>query len=581
MADQHDAVVADIHALFLGNGLQAGNPAQPAAHPGYRALRYCQIIEPDAWGADAVRAVFWAGQHGRPRATQHRCWALRPVSQCRDLRGTRVVVPESGPRGRSGTQGRYALDNDVRDTAHRGGMADQQKPHTEQQKPNIFISHTSSDADVAHAIRGAIEYLFGEGLVTISYSTSNDLEGGIRSGEDWFEWITRQVRLAYVTIVVLTPASVQQPWILWETAAVYGAAAAHEETQLRRVRPLTFGVATPDLPAPLASMRLQNIRGDREDDVRFMLNELLQDLQPFITTSRFLGIAQRIGDTITRWLTQTSEALRLSPLLATEPVVQEWLSRIDELDAKGRPSEVGHLHQWMSVAFGRERDDSERPLDLRIHRRLGDLYSASRQYTSAARQYRLAHKLAPRDIYTLRFLGKAYLDAGQQQDAGAVIDDIDGLDPSAVLQNDECAALKGRWLVEQGRRREARAIYMTALDANPRSYYLADLLGQVELELDDRVAAAAAYDKALEIIEGLQEQSIWTHATAATAAIVAGDQDAVQRHLLAIRAMAPTADELKSVERGLSRIQEQLQLPVETWLSWITQPRGAEGGQLT
>ena len=460
---------------------------------------------------------------------------------------------------------------------------------TESEKPIIFLSHTTSDADVAHALRGAIDYLFGEGVVTVSYSTSRDLEGGIRSGEDWFEWITTQVRSAHVTIVVLTPASVQKPWILWEAAAVYGAATAEGAGNrvagasarsrgregpppMRRVRPLTFGVDLADLPAPLASMRLQNARGDREEDVRFVLNELLQDFHSFIAGfPRFLEITRRLDATVEMWLTQTSEALRLAPLLATEPVVQEWMSRLDELDAKGRASEVRHLHQWMSVAFGRERGQSERPLDLRLHRRLGDLYSASREYLAAAEQYRLAHKLAPRDIYTLRFLGKAYLDAGQHEQAGAVIDDIDVLDPSAVVQNDECAALKGRWLVQKGRRREARDVYEKALAMNQRSYYLADLLGQVELELDNRAAAAAAYDKALEIIERLREQSIWTHATAATGAIVGGDEDAVERHLAAIGSFAPTADELAAIERGLLRIQKQLKIPLDTLSSWIAQ----------
>ncbi len=60
VAHEHGALVADIHGRFLGHGLQRGNPAQPDARPADRALWYCQIIEPNAWGADAVRAAFWA-----------------------------------------------------------------------------------------------------------------------------------------------------------------------------------------------------------------------------------------------------------------------------------------------------------------------------------------------------------------------------------------------------------------------------------------------------------------------------------------------------------------------------------------
>jgi hypothetical protein len=63
VAGEHGAAVADIHGRFLGHGLQAGDPGQGAARPGDRALWYCNIIEPNAWGADAVRAAFWAALH--------------------------------------------------------------------------------------------------------------------------------------------------------------------------------------------------------------------------------------------------------------------------------------------------------------------------------------------------------------------------------------------------------------------------------------------------------------------------------------------------------------------------------------
>jgi lysophospholipase L1-like esterase len=73
VAGEHGAVVADIHGRFLGHGLRAGNPGQAAARPADRALWYCHVIEPNAWGADAVRAAFWAAlqAHGAPRPTSH------------------------------------------------------------------------------------------------------------------------------------------------------------------------------------------------------------------------------------------------------------------------------------------------------------------------------------------------------------------------------------------------------------------------------------------------------------------------------------------------------------------------------
>ena len=59
LAGRHGVGVAEIHEKFLGHGLAAGNPAQGHPIPADRDLWYCNVIEPNAWGASAVRAAFW------------------------------------------------------------------------------------------------------------------------------------------------------------------------------------------------------------------------------------------------------------------------------------------------------------------------------------------------------------------------------------------------------------------------------------------------------------------------------------------------------------------------------------------
>jgi hypothetical protein len=59
VAAHHHARIAEIHDRFLGHGLAIGDPAQSKPRPRNRALWYCNVIEPNAWGADAVRASFW------------------------------------------------------------------------------------------------------------------------------------------------------------------------------------------------------------------------------------------------------------------------------------------------------------------------------------------------------------------------------------------------------------------------------------------------------------------------------------------------------------------------------------------
>ncbi|HJX44344.1 MAG TPA: SGNH/GDSL hydrolase family protein [Geodermatophilus sp.] len=59
-AARHGAAVADIAGAFLGHGLGAGDPTQRDPRPPHRDLWFCNLIEPNAWGAGGVRGAFWA-----------------------------------------------------------------------------------------------------------------------------------------------------------------------------------------------------------------------------------------------------------------------------------------------------------------------------------------------------------------------------------------------------------------------------------------------------------------------------------------------------------------------------------------
>lgn len=59
VAGEQNCPVADIHAHFLGHGLTVGDPTQYEPRPENRDLWYCGIIEPNAWGASAIRSLWW------------------------------------------------------------------------------------------------------------------------------------------------------------------------------------------------------------------------------------------------------------------------------------------------------------------------------------------------------------------------------------------------------------------------------------------------------------------------------------------------------------------------------------------
>ena len=64
VASAGGAAVAEIAECFRGHGLLVGNPARADPRPAERDLWFCQVIEPNAWGANGVRSAFWAALQG-------------------------------------------------------------------------------------------------------------------------------------------------------------------------------------------------------------------------------------------------------------------------------------------------------------------------------------------------------------------------------------------------------------------------------------------------------------------------------------------------------------------------------------
>jgi tetratricopeptide (TPR) repeat protein len=208
----------------------------------------------------------------------------------------------------------------------------------------------------------------------------------------------------------------------------------------------------------------------------------------------------------------------------------------------------------MDVAFGRDADDRKRPFDVRIHRQLGDLYSWSGRSDYAARQFQLARKLAPRDIFLLRRLGKAHLDQKDFGSVAEIIREMEALDKDAFTRNIENAAFKARYLEATGNLLGAKDVLTVAFNTPEPSYYLGDLLGQVLLDLGETDQAQQVYRQVSRIISDLREQNVWTWATMLSAALVCNDAGGLERALTGLRAARPARGELESIERGVIKI---------------------------
>jgi tetratricopeptide (TPR) repeat protein len=427
----------------------------------------------------------------------------------------------------------------------------------------VFVSYTVSDRRLVESLAKLMRAILPDDI-DLRYSGERAGGGGPAPGSQWFGWIVDQVKGCDVTLVVLTSSSVQKPWPMWEAGAVAGA--SFGLGQERPIVPVRYGVANERMPDPFRN--LQSVDGSSRADLRALVSG---SLMRKAAGSAFFEKFWAHPDTqaaIGTYLEEVAATLRELPIAPTEGTIDEWCRRLDDLRAQRRSAEAAQIERWISIAFGTRDAEREVPLDVRIHRRLSEMYMSVRDYANAIRQLQLAQELAPRDIFVLRALAEARLKSEDRDGAKAAMDAIQKLDAKAFEQNAECAGLRGRWNKMSSAWGAARDDYQRVLDLQP-SYYMADNVGQLSARIGDVARARQVYEQARAIILKLQERSVWSHATLANAAIVIGDEPELQ-HLEAAAQMdpAPSAREIESIREGLEQLRIGLSVPAERVRAW-------------
>jgi hypothetical protein len=149
-----------------------------------------------------------------------------------------------------------------------------------------------------------------------------------------------------------------------------------------------FKLSGSQVPSPFAG--IQGVNGDGHSGIERFMSDLINDFKPNMDADQVFRAGMNLRPAIDQYLEKVQHALRDAPLLPTEAAVQEWCERLDTLVEKNRLSEIGHLHDWLNLTFGRGRDERPLPLDLRLHRRLGNAYRASKRPDRAAQEFELA-----------------------------------------------------------------------------------------------------------------------------------------------------------------------------------------------
>jgi hypothetical protein len=133
----------------------------------------------------------------------------------------------------------------------------------------VFVSHATSDKVLVDALRDLICHTFVE-TVEVAYSSASVSAGGISAGQDWLEWIRTQIQDSSMTIVVITPLSKAQPWLMWEVGAASGVGLGRR-TQIPVV-PLLFGLKPEGVPSPLIAHQTKS--GTHEPDLKDLLESI-------------------------------------------------------------------------------------------------------------------------------------------------------------------------------------------------------------------------------------------------------------------------------------------------------------------
>ena len=82
-------------------------------------------------------------------------------------------------------------------------------------KPTVFLSHAVTDEPIARVIHDEIRRIFADGVKVFASS----VPGVVKPGKDWLKEIRSNLDAATAVIVIVSPVSLNRPWVWFEVGA--------------------------------------------------------------------------------------------------------------------------------------------------------------------------------------------------------------------------------------------------------------------------------------------------------------------------------------------------------------------------
>ena len=111
----------------------------------------------------------------------------------------------------------------------------------------LYLAHAASDRTIAAFLKTELERL-ASGISVFVASRPGD----IPTGSDWLKEIHGNLRLADAFLFLLTPRSVERPWVWYEAGAAWF-------SDKRRIHVATAGLDRGDIPYPLGAIQTLQI----------------------------------------------------------------------------------------------------------------------------------------------------------------------------------------------------------------------------------------------------------------------------------------------------------------------------------
>jgi hypothetical protein len=102
-----------------------------------------------------------------------------------------------------------------------GGVSTENEEKTLKGKSLIFISHDTRDAGIAEAFSALLKSV-SAGVLKSFRSSDKKGNQGIEFGVEWYPEIMKKLEVASDVVCLLTPNSVNRPWILYEAGVAKG-----------------------------------------------------------------------------------------------------------------------------------------------------------------------------------------------------------------------------------------------------------------------------------------------------------------------------------------------------------------------